>query len=214
MILSGVLQRSILGPIIFNIFLNDLIYFIEKCNIHNYADDNTITSSSNSIANLLKDLENDANIAISWLRNNKMIANPDKFQCIILSKNKADNIVEVNIENQKVSSQTSVKLFGITIDNKINFNEHISKLCKFASAQLNAIFRLRYKLPFKAKHILINSFVNTNFSYCPLIWHFSSSNSLLKIETIKIRSIRLLSDDGEENKNLLSELESDSMKVK
>ena len=98
--------------------------------------------------------------------------------------------------------------------NKLNFNEHISKLCKSASAQLNAIFRLRYKLPFKAKHILINSFVNANFSYCPLIWHFSSSNSLLKIETIKIRSIRLLSDDGEGNKNLFSELERDSMKVK
>ena len=176
LILSGVPQGSILGPIIFNIFLNDLIYFIEKCNIHNYADDNTLTSSSNSIANLVKDLENDGNIAISWLRNNKMIANPDKFQCIILSKNKADNIVEVNIENQKVSSLTSVKLLGITIDNKLNFNEHISKLCKSASAQLNAIFRLRYKLPFKAKHILINSFVNANFSYCPLIWHFSSSN--------------------------------------
>ena len=99
-------------------------------------------------------MENDANIAISWLRNNKMIANPDKIQCIILSKNKADNIVEVNIENRKVSSQTSVKLLGITIDNKLHFNEHISKLCKSASAQLNAIFRLRYKLPFKAKHIL------------------------------------------------------------
>ena len=81
MILSGVPQGSILGPIIFNIFLNDLIYFIEKCNIHNYADDNTLTSSSNSIANLVKDLENDAIIAISWLRNNKMIADPDRFQC-------------------------------------------------------------------------------------------------------------------------------------
>ena len=73
-------------------------------------------------------------------------------------------------------------MLGITIDNKLNFNEHISKLCKSASAQLNAIFRLRYKFPFKAKHILINSFVNANFSYCPLIWHFSSSNSLLKFK--------------------------------
>ena len=151
-ILSGVPQGSILGPIIFNIFLNDLFFFIENNGIHNYADDNTLSSFSNSFPNLIKILENQSNIALSWLQNNKMIANPKKFHAILLSKIKSDNSdFEIKIGNRTIRSERAVKLLGVTLDDKLNFDLHVSKICKTASTQLNALYRFKSILPLQSK---------------------------------------------------------------
>ena len=66
-----------------------------------------------------------------------------------------------------------------------------------ASAQLHALCRLRKFLSFKAKSVLIQSFVFANFNYCPLVWHFSSSKSLSKVEIIHRRALRFLLDDND-----------------
>ena len=112
--------------------------------------------SQNSIPNLIRVLEDETNTAISWLTNNSMIANPEKFHSIIVTKNRADNSNSlVKIGDRVIKIEPNVKL----LDNKLNFDLHISYLCKTASAQLNALLRLKYFLSYKAKSVLIQSFV-------------------------------------------------------
>ena len=72
-----------------------------------------------------------------------MIVNLDKFQVIFLDKRRYDNTnIEVEIRNEKISSTSSVKLLGAHIDDRLNFNEHVNKICKSAGNQLNALIRL------------------------------------------------------------------------
>ena len=85
-ILSVVPQGSILGPIIFNIFINDLFLFIKIANIHNYADDNSLEATANTLEELIAVLEGESNIAIDWLDRNEIILNAKKFQALILAK--------------------------------------------------------------------------------------------------------------------------------
>ena len=168
-IISGVPQGSILGPVFFNLSINDLFFFIEKASMHNFADDNTLSAWGERISKLIDTLESESNIAIDWFTKNKMIINPDKFQAIILDKKKSNlTNIPLNIDNQTIKSVTSVELLGIHLDDKLNNNLHISNICRSAANQLNALMRLKSYLSFNAKRVLINSYIISNFNYCPL----------------------------------------------
>ncbi|XP_057293820.1 uncharacterized protein LOC130622382 [Hydractinia symbiolongicarpus] len=106
----------------------------------------------------------------------------------------SDREQSTRINNQHKSE---VNLLGVTIDNGLNFDSHISKLIKTSSAQLNALFRLSTFLSHKAKLALVQSFIYSNFNYCPLVWNFSSYKSLLKIEQIRKRALRFLLNDND-----------------
>ena len=87
LILSGVLQGSILGPILFNVFINDIFLLLTQ-NLGNFADDNTITEIGETVQEFINLLQVKTEKAINWLDLNNMIAKPDKFKDIILSKEK------------------------------------------------------------------------------------------------------------------------------
>ena len=103
-----------------------------------------------------------------------MVVNPDKFQAIISDKRKRDHTDEhITVDNQQIKVVSSVKLLGLQLDDKLNFNLHISN-------QLNALIRLKKFTNFEEKKILMNSYFMANFSYCPLVWMLSNANSLKK----------------------------------
>ena len=87
-------------------------------------------------------------------------------------KNTIPEDLTISINDVDIKPNNSVKLLGITLDNKLNFEKHISSIYKSASCQLNAPFRLKKFLGFKERKILTESFVYSSFNYCPLVWHF------------------------------------------
>ena len=195
-VLAGVPQGSILGPVIFNIFLNDMSNIFEKCNLNNFADDNTLDDHASNVPDLVNSLENDSQRAIDWFKMNHMIANPDKFKAIIIEKSGRDTSgIELNINNEIIRTLKEVTLLGIIIDNKLSFSIHISKICKMAANQLNSIKRLKRHFDTETKKHLVIIFVLSQFNYCPLVWHFCGNGSIHKMEKIQERSLRFVFND-------------------
>ena len=151
-LVSGVPQGPILGLLLFNIFINDLIGFIKKSSLYNFADDNTITAFDKDITLLKETLQNEGEIKIQWLKDKFMIVNPDKFQEMVRNRfGKMENKHEMYVDNKKTTSEHSVKLLGIEIDNQLNSDNHVSTLSKKEGSQLNAIGRLRKYISFPEK---------------------------------------------------------------
>ena len=187
-------RKQNFGPLLFNIFINGLYLWITKTELLNLADDNTITTAERTFENLLSTLETECQAAIEWFKLNEMIVNPEKVPAIVVKKKKAKmkDSYPLNINDLTINSENRVKLLDIEIDKKLSCEQHISALCNKASNQLNAIGRIQKFMGFKEKEVLLNSFVYSNFNYCPLIWHFYSSKFLYKIKKIQELALRLL----------------------
>ena len=121
-----------------------MLWFVEKTDICNFADDNTIYSCAKSVNDVIENLQSDLKIALKWFKDNQMLANPGKFQFMILSKNKTDQ--SIVIDNKTIESSKSAKLLELTIDKKLNFGIHINNICKVAIAKIKSLGRIRLNL--------------------------------------------------------------------
>ena len=130
-------------------------------------------------------------MAIKWFKDNKMIANPGKFQAIIFDQKKTNHTQEIiDTDNQAVKVKLSEKVLGVQIDAELDFSLHIAIICRSAANQLNALIRLRTFSGFEEKKVLINSCFYSNMNYCPLVWMFYHAKSLKNVETLQKRMLQ------------------------
>ena len=144
------------------------MYFSNNGNLCNYADDNTLYSMGKSLNLVKENLKVNFLIMQKWFYENHMVLNPRK---------------------------SYEKLLGILTDRDLNFGKHVKSLCRKAGQKLNALARINNYLTHDQKHLLLNSIIKSQFSYCWLIWMFCSRSLNNLINRIHKRALRLIHND-------------------
>ena len=191
-ILFGVPKGSILGPLLFNIFICDMFYFLQDFDIANYADDSTPYCAGKSAEFVVNSLEQSSAILFEWLNNNYMKVNTGKSHLLFSGNSRAT----ATIDNSYTESDDEQVLLGITIDSNLTFENHINSICKKASQKLNALARIAPYMNTQKRRAIMKSLVTSQFSYCPLIWMFHSRRLNNKINSIHERALRITYQDN------------------
>ena len=131
-IVFGIPQGSILGPLLFNIFLIDLFFIIEDTNIASYVDDNTPYVSAGNIDRVIKSLEEASETLFKWFSDNLMKINTDRCHLLVST----NNTVKIKTRNFDITNSKSEKLIGVKFDHKLSFDDPILEIWKKVSRKI------------------------------------------------------------------------------
>lgn len=214
LIRSGVPQGSILGPLLFLIFINDMPQFISRSKDMMYADDINLFSAHQSVQFIEEALNVDSLAAYNWGLSNDMVLNPKKCSSMLISsqqkkaRSKQDTHLNIKIRNDIIPSVPSTKLLGVVIDSNITWNEQIGNIHNHIARNLFLLKQIKYYLSIADRKTFYNSFILPYFDYCCVIWGNCSKHLLFDIIKLQKKAARLILDKDitTPSKKLFSEL--------
>ena len=190
---TGVPQGSILGPLLFTLFVNDLPTVVQSCKVMLYADDTTIYHSCQDSQQLQDTLVNDLSSIANWLKTNHLQMNVTKTKLLLLARRSRIqelDKVKLSVNDVEVERRDDVKFLGVVIDGELNWEKHVAAVRKKCFGGLATLRRLRNTLPVSLKSGLFNALIRPHLDYCSVVWQECSKVQQGKIEQIQNYSMR------------------------
>lgn len=198
-VIAGVPQGSVLGPLLFIIYINDLPLHMEFCDLDLYADDSTMSSFSSSVETVTNYLQADLINFNKWCEENEMILNLDKTKAMYIStKQTASKLItnppNLSVNDKKIQLSEKEKLLGVIVDSSLSWCPHIEQTLKKCNTQLYLLSRIKQYLSIPVRKLFYNAYILPHLDYCCTIWGVSTADSIESIVKFQKRAARLILD--------------------
>lgn len=189
----GVAQGSVLGPLQYLMYVQSLKFVQLKSKYFMFADDTVLVHSADNKNQMEIDLNEDLDLYFKWLTYNRLTVNVTKTVYMVVNqkgKEKCNPVLKLN--NKVLLEVTEYKYLGLTISNKLTWNEHVDSIIKKVAPIIGLIKRCSHQLNNKTKHMLYNSFVEPHFRYLIPCWGNASKYLLTKLQRVQNKAIKSL----------------------
>ncbi len=194
---NGVPQGSILGPLLFNIFIADITESSTRFNFIMYADDTTLNSTLESFEDIHSNIDLADRITVElhkilkWLDLNKLCLNVAKSKCMIFyMPPKVIPVLSIKIKDNKIDCVESFNFLGLTIDSQLSWKAHVNIISSKLSRVNGIMLKLKYMFPKCILKKLYSSLVYPHLNYCLLLWGVRCEK-IIKLQKRLIRTIHL-----------------------
>ena len=192
---SGVPQGSVLGPLLFLIYINDLVHGL-KCQSYLFADDTSLFDASDNMYDSIPKLASDLSFISSWARKWKIKINAGKTEGLLINKKANPNyyvIPKINLNDCQVNFVDEHKHVGIWLNKKLDWKTHISNLASKANKRMGILRKFKYKLPRAVLNQCYLSYVRPLMEYGGALFANADDKDLKLLDNIQMEALHIVS---------------------
>ena len=195
-ITTGIPQGSVLGPLLFNIFINDLPLSITSTGItcELFADDCSLVTAGTNIECINSKLQVSLTEILAWCFNNQMVLNPEKTKCMVVTTRQKHQLQKLSLNlvlnNHTIEQVTEHRHLGVIIDDRLNWEKHINTLSKSVAKNVYLLSRLTHVTNYEACYFFFHAHIMSLINYASNLWDNSDDVHLVRLHSIHKRALK------------------------
>ena len=203
-IISGVPQGSILGPLMFLLFINDLPLYTDNVKTDLYADDTTLHEDGQSISDIKTKLQIGLNNLQEWCKNNGMVLNTAKTKIMLITTRQkrlhiSTEDMTLTYNDETLNNISDDKILGVQVDDHLLFSNHIDKIARKITSNTWLLSRIKDFLNKEHMVQFYKSFIQPHLDYCDIVWENTSQKNLLRLFRLQKRACKIILDYNVDN---------------